>query len=326
VEEMLTISRLEYEGMKREISELRMLVQQSRDENSLLKGGKDSRTSSTAPSHDPGRSNRISLRVSSGRKSGGQPGHRGSSTLSMSDTPDETIDHYPCVCEQCGEDLQGVKSASFSRRQLVDIPPVMPVYPEHRSHIKICPLCHYENRGSFPEVLQAPVQYGVRIEATAGYLPVYQGLPYKRNSQLFRDLFGIRLSEGSVDTFLERLAQKSNPVYENIREQIVESAVVCADETGCRVNGKKHWFHVWQTAVLTFIVSFAHRGYAVIEKYFADGFPVSFYASQFQNVDGKGADRYAKIRSVIDTTFKNEQDVYSTLVCLAKCRIVEVPE
>ena len=78
--------------------------------------------------------------------------------------------------------------------------------------------------------------------------------------------------------------------------------------------------------MLTFIVSFAHRGYAVIEKYFADGFPVSFYASQFQNVDGKGADRYAKIRSVIDTTFKNEQDVYSTLVCLAKCRIVEVPE
>jgi len=212
--------------MKREISELRMLVQQLRDENLLLKGGKDSRTSSTASSYNLGRSNRISLRASSGRKSGGQPGHSGS-TLSMSDTPNETIDHYPCVCEQCGEDLQGVKSTSFSHRQMVDIPPIMPVYTEHRSHIKICPLCHLENRGSFPEDLQAPVQ----------------------------------------------------PVYENIRERIVESAVVGADETGCHVNGKKHWFHVWQTAVHTFIVSFAHRGYAVIEKYFADGFPVSVYVS-----------------------------------------------
>jgi len=49
-------------------------------------------------------------------------------------------------------------------------------------------------------------------------------------------------------------------------------------------------------------------------------------SGQFRNADGKGADRYAKIRSVIDTTIKNGQDVYSTLVCLAKCRIVEVPE
>ena len=192
---MITISRFEYENLKRENSELRIAVEQLRYEIYLLKGGKDSRTSSTAPSHDLGRSNRISLRVSSGRKSGGQPGHSGS-TLSMSDTPNETIDHYPCVCEQCGEDLQRVKSTTFSRRQLVDIPPIMPIYTEHRSHIKICSLCHFENRGSFPDNLHATV----------------------------------------------------HPVYENIRERIVESAVVGADETGCRVNGKKHWFHVWQNA------------------------------------------------------------------------------
>jgi len=42
--------------------------------------------------------------------------------------------------------------------------------------------------------------------------------------------------------------------------------------------------------------------------------------------DGKGADRYAKIRSVVDTTIKNGQDVYADLVCLANCKIVEVPE
>jgi len=200
VEEMITISRLEYENLKRENSELRIAVEQLRYEISLLKGGKDSRTSSTAPSHDLGRSNRISLRMSSGRKSGGQPGHSGS-TLSMSDTPNETIDHYPCVCEQCGEDLQRVKSTTFSRRQLVDIPLIMPVYTEHRSHLKICPLCHLENRGSFPDDLKSPVQYGAGVEATVGYLSVYQGLTYKRISQLFRDFFGLRLSEGSVDTF-----------------------------------------------------------------------------------------------------------------------------
>jgi hypothetical protein len=49
-------------------------------------------------------------------------------------------------------------------------------------------------------------------------------------------------------------------------------------------------------------------------------------SGQFRNKDGKGADRYAKIRSVIDTTIKNGQDVYAALVALANCKIVSVHE
>ena len=445
--------------MKREIADLRLLVQRLMDQISLLKGGKNSRTSSTSPSQDIGRSNRISLRVRSGKKSGGQPGHSGS-TLSMSDTVDEMIDHHPCVCTECGADLQNVASNGFTPRQEVDIPPKLAIYIEHRSHVKICPLCHFENKGIFPEGIQAPIQYSARIKALTGYLSVYQSLPYQRISKLFNDLFGLPLSQGSIDTFLENLSKKAASVYENIRARIAQSAVVGADETGCRVNGKKHWFHVWQTPVLTFIVSFASRGYAVIEKYFADGFPLSIYVSdcwsaqlkvaakahqlcmahllreltnfeenlksqwsarmknlfqraiqlkktmtekshylkpseevtalnkeldellladfskfhskeqafikrltkhrqsiftfltnlhvtpdnnaserairnvkvktkvsgQFRNADGKGADRYTKIRSVIDTSIKNGQDVYAALVCLANCKIAVVPE
>jgi hypothetical protein len=55
--------------------------------------------------------------------------------------------------------------------------------------------------------------------------------------------------------------------------------VVGSDETGYRVNGKKHWFHVWQNNILTFIVSFASGGHKVIEEYFPCGFLHSFYVS-----------------------------------------------
>ena len=120
MDEFITIPRSEYEQMQREIAELRSAVQQLREEISLLKGGKNSRTSSTAPSHDLGRSNSISLRSSSGRKSGGQLGHAGHS-LSLSDTPDEIIHHNPLICEHCGENLQEVDSDSFTRRQIVDL-------------------------------------------------------------------------------------------------------------------------------------------------------------------------------------------------------------
>jgi transposase len=278
MDEMITISRSEYEGLKREIAELRLLVEQLMAEISLLKGGKDSRTSSIAPSHDLGRSNRYSLGRPSGKKPGGQPGHCGY-TLSMSDTPDEIIDHHPVLCAHCGEDLQMVESTSFIRRQLVDLPPVSPIYIEHRSHLKVCPLCSFQNKGLFPEGLQAPIQYGRQIEAMAGYLSVYQILPHKRISVLFKDFFGLGLSAGSVDTFLNNLSDNSQFVYEDIRERIRQSEVVGSDETGCRVNGKKHWFHVWQTRLLTFIVSYASRGHKVIEEHFPDGFIRSFYVS-----------------------------------------------
>jgi transposase len=37
----------------------------------------------------------------------------------------------------------------------------------------------------------------------------------------------------------------------------------------------------------------------------------------FRNKEGKGAERYAKIRSVIDTTIKNGQDVHAAMIALA---------
>jgi transposase len=450
---MITISRSEYEGMKRANAELRALVQRLEEEISLLKGGKSSRTSSTPPSVDIGRSNHISLREPSIRKSGGQLGHLGA-TLQMVDTPNEIIHHLPDVCSCCGESLHKVDSTCCTRRQEVEIPPIEPLYIEHRSHVKICPFCHFENKGIFPERIKAPIQYGPQIEAMAGYFSVYQGLPYQRTAHLFKDLFGLPLSEGSIDNFLAHLSGKAEPVYEEIRQRIQQSDVVGSDETGCRVNGKKHWFHVWQNRLLTFIVAFSSRGHKVIEQYFEDGFIHSFYVSdcwssqlkvkarahqlcmahllrelnnfvenlrdewsarvkrlflcaielkdkmtkdqylkppaevaelntaldellqtdcskfhpkeqafirrlikhrqsiftfltypnvppdnnaserairnvkvktkvsgQFRNKEGKGADRYAKIRSVIDTTIKNGQEVYAALVCLANCQI-----
>ena len=73
--------------------------------------------------------------------------------------------------------------------------------------------------------------------------------------------------------------QKSETANKTIQERINESEVAGSDETGCRVNGKKHWFHVWQNQFLTFIVSSSGRGHNVIEEYFPKSFLHSFYVS-----------------------------------------------
>src|SRR5947207_11307657 len=70
--------------------------------------GKDSHNSSKPPSSD-GLAKKPapkSLRGKSGRRSGGQPGHRGY-TLELSEHADHTILHAPASCQNCGTSLVG---------------------------------------------------------------------------------------------------------------------------------------------------------------------------------------------------------------------------
>jgi uncharacterized small protein (DUF1192 family) len=77
VEDTITIQRSEYEQLLSVIAELREKVQQLQEEIELLKNGRNSKTSSTAPSHDISRSNVHSLRRTSGKKPEGKRVIRG---------------------------------------------------------------------------------------------------------------------------------------------------------------------------------------------------------------------------------------------------------
>jgi hypothetical protein len=56
-----------------------------------------------------------SLRLKSGRKAGGQPGHPGS-TLSLVDNPQRRFRHEPGPCGGCGADLAGAPEMGVERR------------------------------------------------------------------------------------------------------------------------------------------------------------------------------------------------------------------
>jgi hypothetical protein len=83
-----------------------LLEQEARIAELERRLGLDSSNSGKPPSSDglkkPPRVS--SLRDRSGKKSGGQKGHRGE-TLRRSETPDAVIDHYPPACTACGAAL-----------------------------------------------------------------------------------------------------------------------------------------------------------------------------------------------------------------------------
>ena len=249
-------------------------------ENSFLKGQlllfsptpkKDSHNSSLPPSSDIAPTKK-SLRTKSGKKSGGQKGHKGH-TLELSDCPTTITVLKSAICSLCGSSLEAGLFYQQSRRQVVDIPPVVPVYTEFQQYACECPTCSHKEVAPYPPHVQAPIQYGSHVSALVSYMSVYQYLSYNRLQSFFTSVFGLPLSEGSIDTILGRTASKCQPFYEEIKTALRHSAVVGADETGAKIKGGKGWFWTWQNTANTYIVASDNRGEATVKTVWEDGLP-----------------------------------------------------
>ena len=232
---------------------------------------KDSHNSSMPPSSDFAKPNQ-SLRTKSDRKSGGQNGHTGN-TLKMSSNPDKHIVVQDSFCKACGNNLSGEIFYLHSKRQIVDIPPTVPVYTEYQQMACRCSKCGKKSLAAYPNDAKAAIQYGTNIQTFIAYLSVYQSVPYFRLKKLLEQMFSLSISEGTIENILNRVAKKCRVVYNQIKTEIGKSAVIGSDETGCKVNSKKHWMWVWQNAINTFIVPSHNRGFETIQSVFADGLP-----------------------------------------------------
>jgi transposase len=219
---------------------------------------KDSHNSSKPPSSDGMKSAVKSLRESSGRKSGGQPGHEGR-TLSQVEKPD-TIKVHRCegLCS-CGRSLDQAQIVKRRKRQVFDIPKIKAEVTEHQALTTQCE-CGRIYSAEFPAEITAAVQYGEGVKALAMYLLHYQLVPLERAAQLFEDLVGIPLSQGTLTSISEECDEGLEPTEEVIQEKIIESGVVNVDETGCKVGKEKWWIHVLSTAKYTWYCCDAKRG------------------------------------------------------------------
>ena len=201
-----------------------------------------------------------SLREPSGRKSGGQKGHPGT-TLLRTERPDTIVDHLPESCPGCGEALGLTDSVGHQARQVFDLPDPQPLkVAEHRAHECRCRHCGASARAAFPEAVAGPVQYGPNIAAVVAYLSAVQLLPEDRISQLLRDLHRIDVSAASIAAMICRKAADLAGFADAVGLAVRTAAVKHADETGLRVGGALRWLQVAATTLLTFYLVTVKRG------------------------------------------------------------------
>jgi transposase len=253
-------------GLRAQVGELAVLRTQIEElaaqvQELQARLAKDSHNSNKPPSSDPlGRKRPRSQRLRSGKKPGGQLGHRGE-TLHLVATPDELVEHRPPVCASCQAPLDETAPVVLcERRQVHELPPVRLVIREHRAlHVR-CPRCEQVSVGAFPAEVPSRAQYGPRLRALAVYLLEQQLVPYARVRELLADLFGTSVSLGTLTRWVAQGAQTLRPVEDAIKAALRRAPVLHNDETGVRRAGKLAWAHVACTARLTHYAIHAKRG------------------------------------------------------------------
>lgn len=216
---------------------------------------KNSRNSSKPPSSDSPYKNKPQKKSKSG-KAKKRPG----TTRNQVSNPDETVLHKVQICQHCHRDISDVPTIDIEKRQVTDIPPVRAQTTEHQGEIVECPHCHGITKATFPVGVTHKVQYGPGIQAMAVYLRNYQLLPLERTIFLFKDLFKVSLSEGSLVNMTTRCGNRLKGFMEMVKAKLLASDLIHNDETGINIAGKLHWLHTAGNKEFTYLFPHPKRG------------------------------------------------------------------
>lgn len=263
VKNLLTrVSQLESEN-----STLRQSNILLRQENAELKTNleKNSLNSHKPPSSD-GYAKKTVIPKVTNKPVGGQQGNVGK-TLQMLSQPDEIIKHHLDYCPSCKGKLSVndvVKTGS--RHQVFDLPVQKLWVIEHQLLVSKCS-CGCQNKATLPSNLSvSPVQYGSNIKALAVYLNTDFKIPFHKISTLFGDLYGYEFNESTAFNANQQAYQHLEPIESQIKEQLLQSKVLHADETGLRCAGSLQWLHVASNEFYTYLFVHPKRGKIAIQS------------------------------------------------------------
>lgn len=195
---------------------------------------------------------------------GRKPGHRGSYRPTP-DHVDQQIDVPLEKCPHCQGELQDCRPLV---QYIEEIPPCRPVITRLTTWRGICEHCGevYSTHPLQTSRAQgaAHTQLGPRAQALAALLNKQLGLTLGSTRRVLWHLAGLSVSRGGLSQSIHRTAWKVAENYQNLGQDLRNSATVYADETSWWVNGPKWWLWVFTTPGLTVYRVDQSRGAQVV--------------------------------------------------------------
>jgi len=182
-----------------------------------------------------------------GRKSGEEHGEHGHRPPPTPEQVDETLDaSLPAQCPHCGGDVVEDRLDQQFQTEI----PRQPIVREITIHCGHCQNCGKHLRGRHPLQTSAATgaaqsQLGADAQAAVVYLNKHAGMSHGKIADAFDKVFGITLTRGACAQIVLRAGKKLQPVYEQIKERIIDSQHLTPDETGWRIGGHSAWLHAW---------------------------------------------------------------------------------
>jgi transposase len=202
------------------------------------------------------------------KKMGAKEGHPGKRRASP-ERIDEVKEHTLECCPGCGEAL----GAAFEVRTRIveDIPEVKPVITEHRIARYRCKHCGKTVEKPVTEALPGAA-VGNNVVALTAWMHYGLGTTLSQIIQVLSSHLSFEISEGGLVDMWRRLAAILEEWYEEICLEARSSAVLHADETGWRVNGKTHWLWCFTSKELTCYFINRSRGSPALFEFMGETF------------------------------------------------------
>ena len=203
------------------------------------------------------------------KKPGRKAGHAGVRRATP-ERIDQTKDHRLKCCPCCGGQLK--RCNQTRTRHTEDIPEnITPQVTEHVIHRDWCPRCGKHVEPAVPDALSGAT-LGNRVLVLSAWLHYALGNTLSQIVETFNYHLQFKLTPGGLVAMWHRLAELLYTWYEQIQREGLDSAVLHADETGWRVNGKTHWLWCFTTGDLTYYMIDRSRGSPALLKFFSDEF------------------------------------------------------
>jgi len=182
---------------------------------------------------------------------------------------DEIKEHTLTSCPSCSNPLP--PPSETRERFTEEIPVVEPHVIKHLIHRYWCRACK--------KIVEAPVtaalpksNIGLRTVVYSAWLHYNLGVSFDKIIQLLNFSAHFKISTGGLFGSWHHLARVLQPLYEHIGHSAKLSAVVHADETSWRVNGRTHWLWCFTSKDLAYYLIDRCRGSTVALKVLGDYF------------------------------------------------------